>query len=182
LSKRYVLGGESLLPVHLSVFRDLNISSDIINEYGPTESTVGCSTYVFNTLDDYSSMDSFPIGVPMRNMRLYILDDFNQLVPQGVIGELCIGGFGLSPGYLNKEELTKDKFIANPFIEGEKIYRTGDLSRWLPDGNIDFIGRKDNQVKIRGYRIELGEIESVLSSLAFINQCCVLAKEDVNGN
>ncbi|MFH6996252.1 hypothetical protein, partial [Flavobacterium sp. FlaQc-48] len=85
-------------------------------------------------------------------------------------------------GYLNKEELTKEKFIVSPFKEGERIYKTGDLARWLPDGNIEYIGRKDDQVKIRGYRIELGEIENVLSSLPGVTQCCVLAKEDTVGS
>ncbi len=89
---------------------------------------------------------------------------------------------GVARGYLNREELTAEKFIANPFAAGERIYKTGDLARWLPDGNIEYIGRKDNQVKIRGYRIELGEIENALSLVAGISQCCVLAKEDASGN
>ncbi|CAL2107142.1 hypothetical protein T190115A13A_330001 [Tenacibaculum sp. 190524A02b] len=182
LSYRYVLGGESLQPNHLSIFKDLNISATIINEYGPTEATVGCTVNIFNTLEDHSSITNFPIGIPMSNMSIYILDSYNQLVPKGVVGELCIGGVGLSPGYLNREELTKEKFIDNPFKIGEKIYKTGDLGRWLSEGNIEFVGRKDDQVKIRGYRIELGEIENALSNLETIHQSCVLAKEDANGN
>ncbi|WP_189457618.1 non-ribosomal peptide synthetase, partial [Aquimarina muelleri] len=121
------------------------------------------------------------IGMPVSNTSLYILNDQEHLLPIGVVGELCIGGDQVARGYLNKEELTKEKFKSNPFKEGDRIYKTGDLARWTVDGTIEYIGRKDNQVKIRGYRIELGEIENVLSSLAFIDQCCVLAKEDAQG-
>ncbi|WP_075343709.1 non-ribosomal peptide synthetase [Tenacibaculum agarivorans] len=181
LAHRYVLGGEALQLNHLSTFEELNISATIINEYGPTEATVGCTTYTFNTLDENLPTHSYPIGVPMPNMQLYVLDKNLNLVPEGVTGELCIGGFGLSSGYLHREELTKEKFIENPFVAGDKLYKTGDLGKWLPDGNLEFLGRKDDQVKIRGYRIELGEIESTLSELPSINQCCVLAKEDANG-
>ncbi|MBQ0740131.1 AMP-binding protein, partial [Aquimarina celericrescens] len=117
------------------------------------------------------------IGMPVSNTSLYILNDQEHLLPIGVVGELCIGGDQVARGYLNKEELTKEKFKSNPFKEGDRIYKTGDLARWTVDGTIEYIGRKDNQVKIRGYRIELGEIENALSSLAFINQCWGLAKE-----
>ncbi len=181
LADRYVLGGEALQPNHLSTFEELNISSIIINEYGPTETTVGATTYSFNTLDKHSFVNTFPIGTPMPNMQIYVLDKNLNLVPQGVVGELCIGGVGLSNGYLNREELNKEKFVRNPFKEGDKIYKTGDLGRLLPDGNLEFIGRKDDQVKIRGYRVELGEVESALSTLSSVSQCCVLAKEDFSG-
>ncbi|SEB35202.1 amino acid adenylation domain-containing protein [Tenacibaculum sp. MAR_2009_124] len=181
IADRYVLGGEALQPNHLSTFTELNIDSIIINEYGPTEATVGTTTYSFNTLDKHSFIHTFPIGIPMPNMQIYVLDKNLNLVPKGVTGELCIGGVGVSKGYLNREELNKEKFIDNPFKEGDKIYKTGDLGRWLPDGNLEFIGRKDDQVKIRGYRVELGEVENALSTLLIVNQCCVLAKEDVSG-
>ncbi|WP_173966804.1 AMP-binding protein, partial [Flavobacterium collinsii] len=115
------------------------------------------------------------IGTPINNTQIYILDSQMSLLPMGVVGELCVSGAGVARGYLNQEELTREKFIENPFKEGDRIYKTGDLARWLPDGNLEFIGRKDNQVKIRGYRIELGEIENVLSSVRGISQCCVLA-------
>ncbi|WP_281925879.1 phosphopantetheine-binding protein, partial [Flavobacterium collinsii] len=109
---------------------------------------------------------------------LYILDSKLELLPIGVVGELCVGGSGVGRGYLNQEELTREKFIENPLKEGDIIYKTGDLARWLADGTVEFIGRKDDQVKIRGYRIELGEIEKALSSVSGIIHCCVLAKED----
>ncbi|WP_430909645.1 amino acid adenylation domain-containing protein, partial [Maribacter sp. 2-571] len=182
LSDRYVLGGETLLPGHLSVFGELGISSEIVNEYGPTEATVGCSTHVFNSLDDFSGTDSFSIGVPMGNMRIYILDSHGVLLPKGVVGELCIGGAGVSDGYLNLPELNLEKFVDNPYVPGEKMYRTGDLGRWSAKGEIEFIGRKDDQVKVRGYRIELGEIESVLSGLEGIDGACVLARADSKGD
>ncbi|CAM1366010.1 non-ribosomal peptide synthase/polyketide synthase [Tenacibaculum xiamenense] len=181
LADRYVLGGEALQPNHLSTFSELNIASTIINEYGPTEATVGTTIYSFNSLDKHSFINTFPIGIPMPNMQIYVLDKNLNLVPKGAIGELCIGGAGLSRGYLNRENLNKKKFIDNPFKKDDKIYRTGDLGRWLPDGNLEFIGRKDDQVKIRGYRVELGEVENALSTLSIVNQCCVLAKEDTSG-
>ncbi|WP_348705598.1 amino acid adenylation domain-containing protein [Tenacibaculum sp. 190524A02b] len=152
----------------------------ILHVYGPTETTTYASSYVISEIPE--SIKTIPIGSPLSNTQFYVLNPNQQLVPVGAIGELCISGMGVSKGYLNKEELTKEKFIANPFKEGEVIYRTGDLARWLPDGNIEFIGRIDTQVKIRGYRIELGEIETVIVSLVNIQECRVLAKEDVSGN
>ncbi|WP_281925788.1 amino acid adenylation domain-containing protein, partial [Flavobacterium collinsii] len=154
------------------------VNIDIYNNYGPTESTVVATTYKVAS----TPLTKIPIGKPIDNTMVYIMDEAHHLLPIGVIGELCIGGVGVARGYLNKEELTREKFISNPFIEGDRIYKTGDLARWLPDGNLEFIGRKDDQVKIRGYRIELGEIENVLSSIAGIIHCCVLAKEDSNYN
>ncbi|WP_348739076.1 amino acid adenylation domain-containing protein, partial [Tenacibaculum sp. 190524A02b] len=150
----------------------------IYNNYGPTEATVVATNY---KVDD-TSIPKIPIGKPIDNTQVYITNSAMNLVPVGVVGELCIGGTGVAKGYLNKEELTELSFVDNPFKQGDKLYKTGDLAKWLPDGNIEFIGRKDNQVKIRGYRIELGEIENALSNLETIYQSCVLAKEDVNGN
>ncbi|MFH6996197.1 amino acid adenylation domain-containing protein, partial [Flavobacterium sp. FlaQc-48] len=147
-----------------------------INAYGPTEVSI-CATTFSGEIGTI-----VPIGTPIANTQIYILDDSQNIVPIGVIGELCISGAGLARGYLNRDDLTREKFIANPFIKGERLYKTGDLAQWLPDGNIMYIGRKDNQVKIRGYRIELGEIENALFSLPGIIQCCVLAKEDASGS
>lgn len=110
------------------------------------------------------------------------MDKNNNLLPIGVPGELCVGGDGIADGYLNREELTKEKFIENPYVKGEKIYRTGDLAKWLPDGNISFMGRIDNQVKIRGFRIELQEIEAQLLQYSRIKEAVVVDKNDESGN
>ena len=118
-------------------------------------------------------LNSVPIGKPISNTQIYILDRNLQPVPIGVAGELHIGGDGLARGYLNRPELTAQKFIPHPFDQG-RLYKTGDLARYLPDGNLEFLGRIDNQVKIRGFRIELGEIESVLNSHPAIKQSVVL--------
>ncbi|AGC75288.1 non-ribosomal peptide synthetase [Nonlabens dokdonensis] len=158
----------------------LNISSDVdlINEYGPTEAIVGSSYYEMNKNSKINT-----IGRLINNKRAYVLDKFKQVVPIGVIGELYIGGAGLSRGYLNNPNLTEERFIENPFATDEdrekgytRLYRTGDLVRWLSDGNLEYIGRNDDQVKIRGYRIELGEIEYALRSIEGITQSCVIAK------
>ncbi|WP_459501589.1 amino acid adenylation domain-containing protein [Bacillus sp. C1] len=130
----------------------------IINNYGPTENTVVTTAYEIE-----KQVANIPIGKPIANSQIYIVDRFGNLAPIGVAGELCIAGESLARGYLNQPELTAEKFADNPFEPGTKMYKTGDLAKWLPDGNIAFMGRIDHQVKIRGYRIELGEIESVLS-------------------
>jgi non-ribosomal peptide synthetase component F/aryl carrier-like protein len=144
---------------------------EIINGYGPTENT----TFTL-TCPVKSDMTSIPIGKPVNNTTVFILDGYNNLVPIGVPGEICTGGDGLARGYLNRQELTKEKFTPNPFATGQIIYRTGDIGRWLPDGNVAFIGRKDDQVKIRGYRIETGEVEAALQGCAGVGACIVVAK------
>lgn len=126
-------------------------------------------------------MKVISIGKPISNTVIYILDTYLQPTPIGVVGELHIGGEGLARGYLNHPELTAEKFISNPYGEG-KIYKTGDLARYLPDGNIEYIGRIDNQVKIRGFRIELGEIEVVLNQQKFIDESVVIVREDEPGD
>ncbi|MBK8551804.1 MAG: amino acid adenylation domain-containing protein [Ignavibacteria bacterium] len=184
LTKKLVIGGEALLKSQLSILIEKGIDAEIINEYGPTEATVGCSTYWFNTLRDTEIMNNeIPIGKPIDNVELYILNERDELQPVGIAGELCISGKGLSRGYLNRPELTAEKFSKNPFSEkGERMYRTGDLCRWLPDGTIEYAGRADDQVKIRGYRVELGEIESVLQQCELVNNAVVIAKEDKSGS
>jgi acyl-coenzyme A synthetase/AMP-(fatty) acid ligase/acyl carrier protein len=180
LTRRLVVGGEALVAAHFDYLTQSGVDVEIINEYGPTEATVGCSTYSLQT-GDYqpSSKTGIPIGKPIDNIQLYILDPGNALVPTGVVGEICIGGAGLARGYRNRPELTAEKFIPNPFRseESERLYKTGDLARWLPDGNIEYLGRIDHQVKIRGYRIELGEIEHVLLQSKLVRKAVVLVKD-----
>jgi amino acid adenylation domain-containing protein len=149
------------------------------NAYGPTESTV-CAT-VASIEADHQNLQ---IGRPIANTQVYILDSQLQPVPIGVAGELHIGGDGLARGYLNRPELTQSKFVTNPFASDKsaRLYKTGDLARYLPDGNIEFLGRIDHQVKIRGFRIELGEIETVLSSHPHIRQTVVIVVEDAAEN
>uniref|UniRef100_UPI002492DC80 amino acid adenylation domain-containing protein n=1 Tax=Aquimarina algiphila TaxID=2047982 RepID=UPI002492DC80 len=165
-----ISGGDTLKKEFVS-----NIANryNIFNTYGPTESTV-CASYAKIGINDLV----ISIGKPIANKQVYILSDEESLQPMGIAGELCIGGAGLAKGYLNLPGLTSKKFIPHPFKDGEKIYKTGDLARWLPDGNIEFLGRKDDQVKIMGYRIELGEIESVLDQQEDIQQSYVMVSED----
>ncbi|WP_345027292.1 amino acid adenylation domain-containing protein, partial [Flavivirga jejuensis] len=182
-SLRYVIfGGEALNPSYLKRWSECYPDCKLINMYGITETTVHVTYKEITKLDVLTSIST--IGSAIPTLSCYILDEYLNLMPIGVVGELCVGGAGVARGYLNREALTSEKFIKNPFSAdaNDRLYRSGDLGRWLPDGSIEYIGRKDAQVKIRGYRIELGEIESALSSLELIRQCCVLAKEDTIGN
>jgi amino acid adenylation domain-containing protein/non-ribosomal peptide synthase protein (TIGR01720 family) len=184
ITHKLVIGGEALHIGHFNTFLTRGVDIAVINEYGPTETTVGCSTYRFNVLSAGElATVGIPIGRPLDNTTIYVVDDNNNLVPLGVPGELCIGGSGLARGYLNREDLTAERFIKNPFSaeSGAKMYRTGDIGRWLPDGNIEYLGRKDEQVKIRGYRIELGEIESVAQQSGLASQVVVLASATGSG-
>ncbi|NEP49860.1 MAG: amino acid adenylation domain-containing protein, partial [Moorea sp. SIO3C2] len=163
--------------------RDLcNEKTHLINAYGVTEATVD-SCYFDNICPRGMYEKLVPIGRPFANTKIYILDKHLQAVPIGVPGELYIGGYGLARGYLNRPEITTEKFITNPFCnsQSKRLYKTGDLARYLPDGNIEFLGRIDNQVKIRGFRIELGEIEAVLSTHPQIQKTVVIAREDILG-
>ena len=157
----FVIGGEALRGGMLAFWRQHAPATRLINEYGPTETVVGCC--VHEAAADYPG--AVPIGRPIANTELYILDGRMEPVPPGVAGELYIGGAGVARGYLNRPELTAARFVPDPFTgrPGARLFRTGDLVRQLPDGNLDFLGRIDTQVKIRGYRVELGEIESVLA-------------------
>ncbi|MCP5048761.1 MAG: amino acid adenylation domain-containing protein, partial [bacterium] len=171
--KRMIAGGD-ICPVSLA--REWHRKCDFYNEYGPTETTVTSIQVRIDILDD--STRKLPIGKPIDNTSVYILDRWERPVPVGVLGELYIGGDGVTRGYLNLVDLTAEKFKPDPFSEGGRFYRTGDLVRWLSDGYIEFLGRIDHQVKIRGYRIEPGEIQNRLSKHSAVNQAIVLAKED----
>ncbi|NJN81453.1 MAG: AMP-binding protein [Caldilineaceae bacterium] len=167
-----ILGGEDLKRGAAQQISDLfGGAIEIYNEYGPTEATVGCMIHRFDPQTDLG--DSVPIGRPIANAQLYILDENLNPVPTGVIGEMCIGGAGVGLGYLKRPDLTAAKFVANPFQPGETLYRTGDLARWSADGQMQFLGRADHQVKVKGYRIELGEIESQLLAHPGINAAVV---------
>ncbi|MEP0770346.1 amino acid adenylation domain-containing protein [Trichocoleus sp. ST-U1] len=204
--KRLILGGEALTWNLIETIQKLASNCQIFNHYGPTEATVGVLTYqVADRVADGKAdriSETVPLGRPIPNTQIYILDSHLQPVPIGVPGELYIGGAGLARGYLNQPELTAKKFIIDSFIERDefsilrnelqdvppnsklktqnsKLYKTGDLARYLPDGNIEFLGRIDDQVKIRGFRVELGEIEAVLSQFPGVRQSIVLLREDV---
>ncbi|RDV10381.1 non-ribosomal peptide synthetase, partial [Pontibacter diazotrophicus] len=169
-------GGDQLRSIDTSL-----LSYRLVNNYGPTENTVVATSY---TLPAAQQQGLPPIGKPISNTSAYVLDRSGRLVPQGVAGELCIGGVQVARGYLNREELTQERFVKDPFSKeaGARMYKTGDLVRWLSDGNLEYLGRIDDQVKIRGYRIELGEVESVLSQCQGVEQAVVIAKADANGS
>ncbi|PTX61369.1 amino acid adenylation domain-containing protein [Kordia periserrulae] len=144
----------------------------VINGYGPTENSV-CTTMSLNPVYDETKAT---IGKPLNNVQVYILNEALEIVPVGVTGELCTSGAQLAKGYLNREALTAEKFIDHPFKKGEKLYKTGDLACWLPDGNLEFLGRKDDQVKIRGYRVELEEIEAQFLQINTVDEVAVVVK------
>jgi len=152
----------------------------VFNVYGPTEATINTTMYECNDGELAGTYHSVPIGKPLMNYRVYLLDGDRRLLPPGVPGEMSIGGEGVARGYINNPELTHASFIPNPFVAGDRLYRTGDFVRWLPDGNLEFIGRLDHQVKIRGQRIELEEVEMRLSRFPGIKEAAVIAKEDKN--
>lgn len=176
--EQLLIGGEALSPSHVRKAYAALPGTVIINGYGPTECTTFAATYrIPRDLDE--GVRSIPIGRPIADTTLHVLNPRGEPVPVGVIGELHIGGAGLARGYLGRAELTAERFIAHPSgAAGERLYRTGDLVRWLPEGVIEFVGRADGQVKIRGYRIEVGEIEVALQRLPGVRACAVLARED----
>ncbi|UCH95917.1 MAG: amino acid adenylation domain-containing protein, partial [Candidatus Aminicenantes bacterium] len=179
--RRIIAGGEKLdTQLARRIHENFNGNIEIYNEYGPTEAAVGCMIYKFDRQKDDEA--SVPIGEPADNVQIYLLDEYGKLVPQGGRGEIHIVGDGLARGYLNKPELTAEKFVPNPFNPGEKMFKTGDMARRLADGNIEFLGRKDQQVKIRGFRIEPGEIENELLSHDDIKEATVVTREDKDGN
>lgn len=176
------VGGESVDIRRFQKWTELLESPiEFINAYGPTEATV--ATTLYKTLADQESateVPSVPIGQILPNVKLYVLDRNMQPVPIGVPGELYIGGAGVARGYLNRPELTAEYFIPDPYTyeAGSRLYRTGDFVKYLPDRNLEFIGRQDNQIKLRGFRVELGEIESILAAHPLVNQCVVILWEN----
>lgn len=180
--EQLLIGGEALSVAHVCRAQELLPATEIINGYGPTEGTTFTCCYSIPPLG-HESLQSIPIGAPVSNTQVYILDQYFQPVPVGVSGELYIGGDGLARGYLNRPELSAERFIPHPFSSeaGARLYRTGDVVRYLPDGKIEFFGRTDEQVKVRGFRIELGEIEEVLRQHNSVREAIVLAREDVPG-
>jgi len=175
-AKALVIGGEALSAESLAHWRRHAPHTRIINEYGPTEAVVGCCVYeVTGQLSG-----AIPIGRPIANAQIYLLDEQMRPVPVNVAGEIYIGGAGLARGYLNRPDLTAERFLPNSFDPqpGKRLYKTGDLARHRADGNLEFLGRRDHQVKIRSYRIELGEIEAVLNQHSDVREAVVVLREE----
>jgi amino acid adenylation domain-containing protein len=179
LPRKYlVLGGEAFSLPLLNSILATSPACKILNHYGPTETTVGSLTFDATTHELPDAARTVPIGRPIANTQIYILDKHQNLCPTGVAGELYIGGAGVAAGYLNDPERTAARFVPDLLSTGARLYRTGDLARYLPDGNVEFLGRGDLQVKVRGYRIELGEIESALTENPLIRQAIVVLRHD----
>lgn len=179
------VGGEAVQPEMVRLWQQLTPSTRLLNIYGPTEATITATSFDLTHYQPEHWPTNLPIGRPFPGRKAYILDHHLQPVPIGLFGELYIGGNGVGRGYLNRPELTAECFIANPFVPSaasEKLYKTGDIVRWLPDGTIEFIGRVDNQVKIRGYRVELGEIEHLLAQHPQIGYAVVLPRDEGRGD
>lgn len=174
--KKIIVGGEDLkVELAKEIYNSFKGNVEIYNEYGPTETVVGCMIHKYDINKDLKV--SVPIGVPIDNVQIYILDKYLNVMPSGVAGEIYISGDGVARGYLNKKQLTNEKFIENPFIAGKTMYKTGDKARYIKNGIIEYIGRDDKQVKIRGHRIEIGEIEERLLVHPFVKDAIVSYKQ-----
>jgi amino acid adenylation domain-containing protein len=176
-TRAFIIGGENLTAGTTAFWRRHAPGTRLVNEYGPTETVVGCCTYTVTA--DTPDTGSVPIGRPIGNMRLYVLDDAMQPVPTGVIGEIHIGGPGVARGYLGRPGLTADRFVPDPFSRapGDRLYRTGDLGRFAPDGNLEYLGRSDHQLKVHGYRVEPGEVEATLRDHPDVRGVVVIAHQ-----
>ncbi|SFI38015.1 amino acid adenylation domain-containing protein [Pseudomonas syringae] len=183
--RQVIFGGEALETAMLKPWyaRNVNTGTQLVNMYGITETTVHVTYYPLQP-EDVQRVGASPIGKRIPDLQLYLLDAHGEPVPAGVIGELYVGGAGVARGYLNREALTAERFLDNPFSNapGARLYRTGDLGRWLADGSLEYLGRNDEQVKIRGFRIELGEIEARLAEYPEVRDAVVLCREDVPGD
>ena len=181
---RLILGGEASRSEWIDSLRSLAPDCQIFNHYGPTETTVGAVSGQLTKAARYTSSGLAPLGHPLGNAQIHILDGEKQPVPVGVIGELHIGGKGVARGYWNRPQLSAEKFIPNPFdlSPGSRLYNTGDQARYLPDGTLEFLGRTDQQIKLRGFRIELGEIEAALNRHPGVREAIVVAREDTPGD
>jgi iturin family lipopeptide synthetase A len=181
--RRLILGGEASRLDWIEDLRRLAPNCEIYNHYGPTETTVGVLTYHVDGNPAGTSSGTLPLGKPVPNTHVYILDSGGTAVPEGEEGELCVGGSGVARGYLNRPELTAEKFVTDPSCHEPpgRLYRTGDRARTLADGNIEFLGRLDDQIKLHGNRIEPGEIEATLRQVAGVRDAVVLAREDHSG-
>ena len=178
----FIIGGENLLSESLAFWRTHAPKTVLINEYGPTETVVGCCVY--RVPPGALRPGVVPIGRPIANTKLYVLDSLQQPVPIGIPGELYIGGEGVATGYLNRPQLTAERFLSNPFdpTGASRLYRSGDRVRYLADGNLECLGRIDHQIKLRGYRVEPGEIESVIKEHPSVADAAVLLREDTPGD
>ncbi|MDD1505460.1 amino acid adenylation domain-containing protein [Lysinibacillus sp. CNPSo 3705] len=176
---KWILGGEALTYEMIKPWLQASSKTTFINEYGPTEATVGCTTYEVKKGYNNRQDSIIPIGKPINNTQVYILNNYMRPVPVGVLGEIYIAGKGVAKGYLNKPQLTKEKFLDNPFSnDNQKIYKTGDIGYYLDDGNMVYVGRNDDQIKVRGHRIEPIEIEKVLIEFAGMSEAKVISSKD----
>jgi acyl-coenzyme A synthetase/AMP-(fatty) acid ligase len=173
--RAWLVGGEALGPELVREIRE-STKAALFNMYGPTETTVWSTVHAVG-----DAASPVPIGRPIANTQVYVLDARREPVPFGVTGELYIGGAGVARGYLGRPELTEERFVPNPFAGG-RMYKTGDLARLRDDGTLEFAGRRDHQIKIRGHRVELGEIEAAIGRQIGTNECAVVLREDVPGD
>ncbi|EGH33409.1 amino acid adenylation, partial [Pseudomonas syringae pv. japonica str. M301072] len=183
--RQVIFGGEALETAMLKPWyaRKVNASTQLVNMYGITETTVHVTYYPLQP-EDAQCVGASPIGKRIPDLQLYLLDTYGHPLPPGAVGELYVGGAGVARGYLNRDELNATRFLDDPFASapGARMYRSGDLCRWLPDGSLEYLGRNDEQVKIRGFRIELGEIEARLSACEGVRDAVVVVREDEPGD